>query len=183
MSLHLIVVSLGAVVAAVGTGMLTARCARSPRIYLIAWALGLFGLAIAMGAQTLGYLTGYSALMFRAMELGAQVLAPLALCLGLGELAGKSVPARFGVRLAVTAVGIIAAVILGSDPLNPAVSFGKRWPDPATYYQFVPKAVLEFRVGPFTALVAIAAVLVALWRTRRDQQAKDAVLPIAAGAA
>ncbi|HXP21148.1 MAG TPA: antibiotic biosynthesis monooxygenase [Streptosporangiaceae bacterium] len=182
MSLSLIVVALGAVVAAVGTGVLTARCARGPRIYLVACAIGLFGLAISQGAQTLGYLTGYSAMMFRAMELGAQVLAPLAFCLVIAELVGKTVPARFAMRLAVAAIAAIAVVILGTDPLNPVATFSKRWPDPAVFYEVVPKALIEYLIGPFTALVAVMAILIALWRSRRDQPARDAVLPVAAAA-
>jgi quinol monooxygenase YgiN len=180
MSLSLIVVALGAVVAAVGTGLVTARCARDPRIYLMAWAVGLFGLAISLGAQTVGYLTGYSPVMFRAMELGAQVIAPLAFCLALAELVGKSLPARFAMRLAASALAVIAVVILGTDPLSTTVTFSKHWPNPAVFYELVPKAVLEFALGPFTALVAIVAAAITLWRYRREQPARNAVLPITA---
>jgi hypothetical protein len=65
MTASLIVVALGAVAAAVGTGALTARCARTPRIFLIAWTAAVFGLAVALAAQSLGYLSGYSDLIFR----------------------------------------------------------------------------------------------------------------------
>lgn len=182
MSLSLIVVSLGAVVAAVGTGALTARCARAPRIYLAAWTVAIFGLAIALGAQTLGYLTGYSGLMFRAMELGAQVLAPLGLCLGLAELVAKSVPARFAMRLAVSAIAIIALVILAIDPLNTVAAFSKHWPDPATVYDLVPRALIEFVLTPFAALTAIISVLVVLARSRHERAAQEAVPAVTAGA-
>ncbi len=60
MTASLIVVALGAVVAAVGTGVLAARCARTPRIFLVAWTLAVFGLAVSLAAQALGDLAGYS---------------------------------------------------------------------------------------------------------------------------
>ena len=48
------------------------------------------------------------------LEIGAQAIAPLALCLGLVELVGQGVPARFAMRLAVSAIGVIVLV----DPRN-----------------------------------------------------------------
>src|SRR5215469_1064795 len=118
MTASLIVSAVGAVAAAVGTGVLTARCARTPRLFLIAWTAAVFALAIALGAQTLGYLSAYTAVIFRCMGIGAQALAPLALSLGLVELIGRSVPARFLMRLAVSATGVVVLVILGTDPLG-----------------------------------------------------------------
>jgi hypothetical protein len=181
MSVSFIVVSLGAVVAVVGTGVLTARCARAPRLYLMAQALALFGLAVSLGAQILGYQVGYGGLTFRVMEVGAQVIAPLALCLGLTELLGRSVAARFAMRLAVSAVGVIAIVILWIDPLSTANAFGKHWPDAATVYDLVPKALIQFVLAPFATLTAISAILVVAVRSRREPTAKDAFGPVAAG--
>jgi hypothetical protein len=83
MAASLIVVALGAVVAAVGTGGLTARCSRAPSIFLVVWTAALFCLAVALAAQALGYLAGFSDIVFRCTEIAAQALAPLALCLGL----------------------------------------------------------------------------------------------------
>jgi hypothetical protein len=182
MSVSLIVVSLGAVVAVVGTGVLTARCARAPRMYLMAWTLALFGLAVSLGAQILGYQVGYGGLTFRVMEVGAQVIAPLALCLGLTELLGRSVAARFAMRLAVSAIGAITIVILWIDPLNTATAFSKHWPDAATVYDLVPKALIQFVLAPFATLTAISAVGVVAVRSRREPMARDAVGPVAAGA-
>src|SRR5580704_7512075 len=112
MSPSFIVVLLGAVASIAGTGVLAARCARTPRLFLVAWTIGMFGLAVALAAQSVGDLAGYSGTIFRAMELGGQALAPLALCLALTELIAQSVPARFAMRLAVGALAVIAAVIL-----------------------------------------------------------------------
>src|SRR6266487_2177351 len=182
MSLSLIVVALGAVVAAVGTGVVTAGCARRPQVYLAAWAVALFGLAIALGAQTVGDLAGYSAVMFRAMELGAQVIAPLAICLGLAELVGKSLPARFAMRLAVSAIAVISLVVLGTDPLNPVLAFSTHWPNPAVYYEVVPKAVLAFLLAPFTVITVIVGALMSLARSGRGTPSAGAAQPVLAAA-
>src|SRR5580692_982839 len=95
----LIVVALGAVVAAVGTGVLVARASLTPRIYYLAWAVALFGLAIGLGAATLGYLAGFGGVLFRAMEFGAQLLAPLSLCLAMAETSARGLAGRFAMRL------------------------------------------------------------------------------------
>src|SRR5215469_16594930 len=136
----LIVVGLGAVAAAVGTGVLAARSTRHSRVYFVAWTIALFGLAVGLGATTLGYLAGYGALIFRAMELGAQLIAPLSLCLALVEIAGRRLGARFVMRLVVSGIAVIAVVVLGTDPINPGAMFSTTWPDPSAYYQIAPLA-------------------------------------------
>src|ERR1700757_4973754 len=124
----LIVVALGAVAAAAGTGVLAARCAKAPRLFLIAWTVAIFALAVAMAAQALGYLSGFTDPIFRGTEIGAQAVAPLALCLGLVEVNGRSIVSRFLMRLAVAAIGVIVLVILGTDPLSPNITLSKSWP-------------------------------------------------------
>jgi quinol monooxygenase YgiN len=176
MTASLIVVAVGAVAAAVGTGVLTGRCSRTPRIFLVAWTVAIFGLAVALAAQALGYLAGFSDPIFRAMELGAQAIAPLALCLGLVELIGRSVPARFAMRLAVSAIGVIVLVILGSDPLNLNVTLTTAWPDPAVVYQLVPVGLIEF-LAVFTIVTALASGLVALARSGRGRSFEDVFRP------
>src|SRR5215472_8848908 len=116
------VVALGSVAAVIGTGMLAARCARAPRLFLIAWTLALAALTIALACQVVGDLTGYSATIFRAMEVGGQAIAPLALCLGMVEVVGQSVPARFAMRLSVTAIAVVVLVILSTDTINPTAT-------------------------------------------------------------
>ncbi len=169
----LIVVALGAVIAAVGTGMIAARSSRRPRMYLIAWAVALFGLAIGLGATTLGYLAGYSALIFRAMEIGAQLITPLALCVALVEIAGQSLPARFAIRLLVSAIAVIALVILGTDPINPSVTFTSNWPDPASYYQIAPLTVLGF-LALFTAVTGGVSLVITALRSSREISREEA---------
>lgn len=168
----LIVVALGAVIAAVGTGTLAARSTRRPRVYFVAWAVALFGFAIGLGATTLGYLAGYDSLMFRAMELGTQLIAPLALCVALVEVAGRSLAARFGMRLAVSGIAIIAVVILGTDPINPNVTFNTKWPDPAIFYQIAPLTVLGF-LTLFTAVTAVVSLAIMMVRSSREQVPRD----------
>ena len=100
-----------AIVAAIGGGVLLARYFREPRADLIAWSVALLGLLISLGAQALGHMSGFDAAMFRAMELGGQVIAPLALILALSEVAAKSTAARFCARLYIPALGVVAVVV------------------------------------------------------------------------
>jgi quinol monooxygenase YgiN len=155
--ISLVVSGIGAVVAAVGSGVLLARCFREPRADIIAWSLALLGLLVSLGSQTLGHLTGFDSAMFRGMEIGGQVIAPLALILGLSEVAAKRTAVRFCARLYIPALAIVAVVILGLDQLAPA-AFSTAWPDPSVFYQVPPDYVLMFAIGPVTALVALIAV-------------------------
>jgi len=174
MSISLIVSGIGAIVAAIGGGVLLARCFREPRADLVAWSVTLLGLLISLGAQALGYLSGFDAAIFRAMELGGQVIAPLALILALSEVAAKSAAARFCARLYIPALGVVAVVVLAMDQLA-QVTFTKAWPDPAVFYQVPPNYVLMFAIGPATAIVAIIAVGVVL--ARSGQPRWNALLP------
>lgn len=182
MTASLIVVALGAVAAAVGTGGLTARCSRAPSLFLAAWTAALFFLAVALAAQALGYVAGYSDLIFRANELGSQALAPLLLCLGLVELLGRSVVGRFAMRLAVCAIGVVVLVILGTDPLSPAATLSTSWPDPAVVYQLVPTGLIRF-LAVFAIITALIAGIAVLARSGRGGEYAAQVRPGLAGAA
>jgi quinol monooxygenase YgiN len=151
-------------------------------MFLIVWTLAVFGLAVALAAQSLGYLTGYSDLMFRSMELGAQAVAPLGLSLGLVELIGRSVPGRFAMRLAVSAIGVIVLVILGTDPLNPAAPLSSSWPDPAVVYQLIPVGLIDF-VAVFTVATVVFGGLVVLVRSGRGPEFEAVVGPALTAAA
>jgi quinol monooxygenase YgiN len=167
---------IGAVLAAVGGGVLLARCFRQPRGDLIAWAIALLGLLVSLGCQALGHLTGFDGAMFRGMELGGQVIAPLALILALSEVAARSAAVRFCARLYIPALAIVAVVILSLDQLA-QVSFTKTWPNPSVHYQLPPNYVLMFAIGPLTTLVAIIAVATVVFRS--GQPGWNAVLPAA----
>jgi len=174
MSLHFLAAIVGALIGAAGTGLLVAKCLREPNAALVAWTTALFGLTVALGAQALGFQVGFGPIAFRAMEIGAQLLAPLALALGLAELAGKSVITRFAARLLLTAMGIVALVIFASDPLSDA-PFSKAWPATGVYYQIVPNKLLEYVLAPATVIVALFAMGFAAARPGRDPAWRDAL--------
>jgi len=176
MHISLVVSGIGAIVAAIGSGVLLARCFREPRSDLVAFALALIGLLISLGSQAVGYLAGFDGTMFRAMVLGGEVIAPLALILGLSEIGARTTAARFCARLYIPALGLIGVVVLGMDQLT-QTTFGKVWPDPAVVYQAPPNYVLEFAIGPATALVAIIVTSVVMQRA--GQPDWNAVLPAA----
>jgi quinol monooxygenase YgiN len=162
--MHTLIAVVGALVAAVGSGVLLARCFRAPRGDLIAWSIGLLGLLVSLGAQAMGYASGYDGAIFRAMELGGQVVAPLAFVVALWDVAGRSAAARFCARLYVGALGIIALVVLALDQLT-TTPFTKKWPPPFTYYQVPPNYVLMYVSGMIMAALTVWAVLLVLFRS------------------
>ncbi|SRR5216683_920190 len=178
MTLSVLAAFAGALVAAVGTGVLAGRCIRRPRIDIIAWTVAMFGLTVALGAQTLGFGAGFNGATFRAIQLGAQLVAPLLLAWGLIELTAKSLPARFGARLVVSALIIVAGVILATDPLA-GKAFSKAWPTAAVHYQLIPHSALNL-----VHLVAVGAVLVAgivaVARARTEPAWHEALIAVAA---
>ncbi len=180
MSIHFLVAIVGTLIAAVGTGVLVSRCLRAPNTVLIAWTVAIFGLTVSLAAQAVGYDLGFGPIAFRAMEIGAQGLAPLALAFGLTELAGRTIISRFAARLILAAVAIVALVILAIDPLG-AAAFSKAWPQATVYYQIVPNKLLEFVLAPITAGVALVTMVVIASRPGRDPAWRDA-FPAAAPA-
>jgi quinol monooxygenase YgiN len=180
MIISLLAAVTGTVVAVAGTIALASRCARTPRPDLIAWTCALFGLAVALGAQAAGFTVGFSQTTFRAVQLGAEVIAALGLTLGLAEVAARNVAARFAARLAVSALGVVGLVILATDPLSP-VAFSKAFPAASVHFQPIPTAVLMYALAPFAALIALVAIGVTGVRARRDQ-AWRATLPAVAAA-
>src|SRR5260370_22833806 len=108
MSVPVLIGFAGVMVAAVGTGMLTGRCVRQPRMDFILWTAATLGLTVALAAQSIGFARGFGPGTFRAVQLSALLLAPLWLAWGMVELACPSQAATFGVRLisrVLTAVG------------------------------------------------------------------------------
>ena len=183
MSLSLIVSGVGAVVAAIGLVMLLVRTARTPRGDLIAWAVALLGLLVSLGAQAAGHLMGFDGLTFRLMETGAQVIAPMALIMGLSEAVARSTPGRFAGRLLIPAFTIIPLAVFGTDPLS-GTAFSKAWPPPLTYYQLIPNKLLEYGLAPVTSIVAAVTVGIAIRRSGREFAWRAALAPvIAAGVA
>jgi quinol monooxygenase YgiN len=167
MSISLLAAAAGVVIALAGTIALAIRCVRMPRADLIAWTCAMFGLAVALAAQAAGFATGFGPVMFRAGQLGAQVVATLGLALGLAEVAASSLPVRFAARLAVSALGVVSLVILATDPLG-TTAFSKAFPVASAHYQPIPNSLLMYVLAPFTALVALIAIFVTAGRSRRD---------------
>ena len=180
MSISLLAAAAGLVIALAGTIALAIRCARMPRTDLIAWTCAMFGLAVALAAQTEGFAAGFSQTTFRAVQLGAQVIATLGLSLGLAEVAARGLPMRFAARLAVSALGVVSTVILATDPLGSA-AFSKTFPAASAYYQPISNSLLIYVLAPFTAIVALIAISVTAGRARHDP-AWRATLPAVAAA-
>lgn len=180
MIISLLAAVAGTVVAIAGTIVLASRCARTPRPDLIAWTCALFGLAVALGAQAAGFSVGFSQTTFRAVQLGAEVIAALGLTLGIAEVAARNLAVRFAARLAVAALGVVSLVILATDPLSP-VAFSKTFPAASVHFQPIPAGVLMYVLAPFTALIALIAIIVTGVRARRDP-AWRATLPAVAAA-
>src|ERR1039458_1116583 len=171
----------GTLLAAVGTIVLVVRFARAPRADLMAWALATAGLTVALAAQTLGYRRGFDPAMFRAVQIGAQMVAPLALAWGITEVAARSVPGRFMARLALSALFALSAVILSIDPLA-AQPFGLSWPAASVHYQF-PSSELLVLIAAVTVVIAVGGVILAAVRARRNRarRARGAAAVVIAG--
>ncbi|GEM_PF-596797 len=180
MSLSLVVSGLGAVLAVAGTVMLARRSSAAPSPGLVAWTVGLAALAISLIAQAIGHAAGFGPVTFRGMELGAQVIAPFAISLGLAEIVARNGAVRFAARLLLPAIAFVLLVIFAIDPLNTGAQFSKQWPDPATYYQLVPNKAIDYLVAPLTLVIAVIAILVSAARQGRNPDARRAFPPVAA---
>lgn len=178
MSAHFLAAVAGALLAGAGCAMLGARFSRAPSTAGAAWTLALLGLFVALVEQALGYHTRFGALTFRGMEIGAQVVAPLALGLGLAEVTAKSLASRFASRLILSALAFVAIVILATDPLSPA-AFTKVWPSPSVYYELVPNYLLKDVLAPVTVLLALIGAATAALRQGQDAAWRQAFAPAA----
>jgi quinol monooxygenase YgiN len=165
MSTSVLVTIAGVLVAAVGTGLVTGRCVRRPRISLIAWTVGMSAITVALLAQGIGYATGFEAWTFRVIQLSAQLVAPLLLAWGLVEQVARGAVVRFGARLATAAVAAVAGVVLATDPLA-SVAFTKAWPSASTHYQIIPHYALTL-VALVAGVTVLAALAVCAARGRR----------------
>src|SRR6516165_7497652 len=181
MSISFAAAAVGALAALVLAGLILRRCIRAPTMAAVALVFAVAGLTVALAAQAAGYARGFDQTTFRAVQLGAQLIAPLALTWALAELTGKSMGARFASRLALGAVTVIGAVVLATDPLNDA-SFSKAWPAASVHYQIIPNAVLKF-VAVGTAIVALIAVIMTAVRARQRAGWRTLLLAVGAIAA
>ncbi len=178
MSISLGAAAVGALAALVFAGLLARRCIRAPRLATLALLFATAALAVALGAQAGGYYHGFDETTFRAVQMGAQLVAPLAFTWALAELTGKSMPARFASRLALGAVTVVGVVVLATDPLSSA-AFSKTWPPASVHYQIIPNGVLKF-VAVLTALAAVISLIVTGVRARQSPGWQTLFLAVAA---
>jgi quinol monooxygenase YgiN len=167
MSLPVLIGFAGVLVAAVATGVLAGWCFRQPRIYLILWTGATLGLAVALAAQSMGFVGGFNLATFRAVQLPTQLFAPLWLAWGLVELAGGEA-ARFGMRLISGALTVVAGVILATDPLT-GQPFSKSWPSASAYFQPISHYALD-AVQVVAAVAVLASVALAV--ARKDPRSR-----------
>ncbi|MBO0776614.1 MAG: hypothetical protein J2P34_09880, partial [Actinobacteria bacterium] len=156
MSISFLAAVVAALAAAAGTALLARECASAPRVEIVPWLVAAAGLTLALAAQALGFAHGFGPTSFRAVQLGAQLLAPLALTWGLAEAAARSVGARFAARLVLAGVTVVTGVIMATDPLSSA-PFTTAWPAASGHYQIIPNGVLAV-IAAATVLAAVAAV-------------------------
>jgi quinol monooxygenase YgiN len=166
MSISLGAAAVGALAALVFAGLLARRCIRAPRLATVALLIATAALTVALGAQAGGYYHGFDEITFRAVQIGAQLVAPLAFTWALAELTGKSMGARFASRLALGALTVVGVVVLATDPLSSA-GFTKDWPPASVHYQIIPNGVLKF-VAIVTALAAVISLIVTGVRARQS---------------
>jgi quinol monooxygenase YgiN len=180
MSTSFVVAVAGALGSVVLLGLLVRRTISVPRIDLIALVCAATGITVALIAQAIGYYKGFNPISFRAIQIGARLLAPAALAWALAEMTGRNFGARFAARLALAALTVVVIVILASDPLG-AATFTHNWPLASVYYQIIPNGALDLTAAA-TALAALVAVIVASVRARRNPAWRDLLLAIAAAA-
>ena len=171
MSLPVLIGFAGVLVAAAATGVLAGRCVHQPRIYLILWTASTLGLAVALAAQSMGFASGFGLATFRAVQLPTQLFAPLWLAWGLVELVAGSEAARFGMRLVSSALTVVAAVILATDPLTASPS-GKAWPSAGAHFQPISHYALD-AVQVVAAVAVLASVALAVLRARAVRAGED----------
>jgi quinol monooxygenase YgiN len=178
MSISLGAAAVGALAALVFAGLLARRCIRAPRLATVALLFATAALAVGLGAQAGGYYHGFDETTFRAVQIGSQLVAPLAFTWALAELTGKGMAARFASRLGLGAVTVVGAVVLATDPLTNA-AFSKAWPSASVHYQIIPNGVLKF-VAVLTALAAVISLIVTGVRARQSPGWQTLFLAVAA---
>ncbi|WP_344950226.1 putative quinol monooxygenase [Actinomadura miaoliensis] len=166
--------TLGALVA---TGLLISRASKDRSLYLIAWSVTMVGLSLALAAMAIGFLFGWAGPLFRVSELGAALLAPVWLALGMIELIARYVQVRFAAWLFAVSYSVVATVILLVDPLRG--SFSKSLPKPGDTYDAIPLLLVDgAHVVAVVALVACAA-FTAVLASKQDREAGELLIPIA----
>ena len=163
----------GVLVAAVATGVLAGRCFRHPGMAVITWTVASLGLAIALAAQSMGFASGFDQVTFRTVQLAGLLLTPLWLAWSLVELAVANDTVRFGTRLISSALTVVAAVILATDPLR-AQPFSKAWPLTSVHFGPIARSALDVvqAVAVLAALACVGVALAGRGRSRRWRRSR-----------
>lgn len=178
MSLPVLVGFAGVLVAAVATGLLAGRCVRQPRIDFILWTAATLALTVALAAQSMGFDRGFDPVTFRSVQLGALLLTPICLGWGLVELVAANDTVRFGTRLISSALIVVGAVIVLTDPLD-ARPASTSWPSDGSYFQ--PVALYALDVVQLVAVLAVmASAILAVLSARQDPRWRSALPGVAA---
>ena len=166
--------TLGALVA---TGLLVQRAHKDRLLYLIAWSFTQVGLTLALLCMAVGFMVGFNGALFRVLELGAALIGPVWLALGMIELIARYVQVRFAAWLFAISYTVVAIVILVLDPLKGSLS--KSLPKPGDTYDALPLLLVDgAHVVAVISLVACTGVTAWL-ASKQDQEAGELLIPVA----
>ncbi|MDL4821276.1 antibiotic biosynthesis monooxygenase [Actinomadura opuntiae] len=169
-----LVATLGALAA---TGLLVQRAYKDRLLYLIAWSFTQVGLTLALLCMAIGFMAGYNGPFFRVMELGAALVGPVWLALGMIELIARYVQVRFAAWLFAISYTVVAIVILLVDPLKGSLS--KSLPKPSATYDALPLLLIDgAHLVAVIALVGCTGVTAYL-ASKRDREAGELLIPVA----
>lgn len=159
------------------TGLLIQRAHKDRLLYLIAWSFTQVGLSLALLSMGVGFLAGFNGLLFRVLELGAALIGPVWLALGMIELIARYVQVRFAAWLFAISYTVVAIVILLLDPLKGDLS--KDLPKPGDTYDALPLLLIDG--AHVVAVLALAGCTgVTAWlASKQDQEAAELLIPIA----
>ncbi|MBE1531698.1 antibiotic biosynthesis monooxygenase [Actinomadura algeriensis] len=159
------------------TWLLVSRAYKDRLLYLIAWSFTQVGLSLALLAMTVGFLAGFNGLFFRVAEIGAALLAPLWLMLGMIELIARFVQVRFGAWLFTISYTVVAVVILLLDPLKG--DLGKSLPKPGDTYDALPLLLIDGAHLVSTVSLVGCTAFTAWMASKRDREAGELMIPVA----
>jgi quinol monooxygenase YgiN len=163
--------------ALVATWLLVSRASKERLLYLIAWSVTLVGLSLALIAMTAGFAFGFKPILFRVVEIGAALLAPLWLALGVVELVARYVQIRFSFWLFTASYTVIVVPIALLDPTIGTLTHAL--PKPSKTYGPLPLVLIDgAHVVAVLALVG-CAIVTALLASRRDEEAAELLIPVA----
>ncbi|MBC6457670.1 putative quinol monooxygenase [Actinomadura sp. HBU206391] len=176
--LNVVFALVATVAALIGTGLLVSRTYNQRLPYMVAWSLTLFGLCVALGAMTIGFLAGFGPTLLRAIELGGALIAPVWLVLGVVELIAYHVQVRFAAWLFAVSYSIVASVIVLFDPIEG--KFSKSLPKPDDYYAWLPLTLISLAHMVVVIALVACALVTAMRATRKaDPEAYAVLVPVA----